>query len=989
MPISGAQFQIHFDGNGHTITGLKINRPGYTQIGLFGRLYDSSIVNLKMENVSMAAADSCGALAGIAYNLIIRNCTVSGTITGTQGGSSHAGTGGLIGMMEGGSISDCINYVRVTAKNMCGGIGGYIEGNIVCCCNYGQIKCTSTSSAGGITGCIDGTIKDCFNTADIISNNMDHSAGISGWHYGGSPYTYENCYNVGKAGYGIAAPWVNETTWRNCYFLGSLVLDTNAYGTSKTAEELKLQDTYTNFDFSNVWKMDNARLPVLRGLTFNYTGGISLDHSSLEIRAGGKQTMTATVTPQDSHIKTVIWTSGTTTVATVSALGEITALKGGTAVITAAALDGGYTASCTVTVKQPATGIQLNKTALTLGVGEENSLQAVVIPDGASNKTVTWNSGDKSVATVDETGNVKAISADSAVITATSEDGGYKADCTVTVIRYVSGIALDRESLTLNEGETTALVPEVSPHDATNKEIIWSTADEKIAAVDKTGKVTAAGEGNTVITAKTKEGLFSCTCSVEVKPLFLSFDTNSGSKIQPKQVRYNTTALKPMDPSKEGYKFGGWYSDKTCSSPWNFLTSLILSNTTIYAKWNPNTYMITFDPQKGSISPNYIYVSYNAAIGELPVARRTGYTFGGWYTSLNSDGQKCQSDMVYKQIANITLYAKWTINTYIILFNCQDGSSIKGKTVQYNELVAAPAIPYRNGYIFAGWYTEPSCINPWDFDTGRVTNDLTLYAKWTKASQYTIKATANKTSYGFVNGAGKYYAASQASLTAVPKSGCRFVRWSKGGKTVTYSYQYIFTVKKNRTLKAEFAVIGKPVITSAVSAGYNQIKITWKKATAAQGYDIYRSTKSGNGYQYIGRTKAENYTDVGLTAGKKYYYKVRALCTAGTVTTYGSYSAYKYATPLLEKPEGLKIGVNAENIALSWNAVEGAAGYEVFTSARKTSGFKILTSVAKMEYTHTGLEKGKTYHYKVRAYIVVGGKRIYGDYSGVVWGKIS
>lgn len=165
------------------------------------------------------------------------------------------------------------------------------------------------------------------------------------------------------------------------------------------------------------------------------------------------------------------------------------------------------------------------------------------------------------------------------------------------------------------------------------------------------------------------------------------------------------------------------------------------------------------------------------------------------------------------------------------------------------------------------------------------------------ATQYTVSATPNKSAYGSVTGAGKYGAGAEAVLTAVPKSGYRFMRWLEGKKEIGKAYQYKFAVAKDRTFIAEFTAIGKPKLTKATAAGKGKIKLKWNSVSGAAGYTVYRSTKSGSGFKQIGEVKKPGYTDTGLKKGKKYYYKIKAFCTAGPVKTSGKYSNVKSAKP--------------------------------------------------------------------------------------------
>jgi Bacterial surface proteins containing Ig-like domains len=163
---------------------------------------------------------------------------------------------------------------------------------------------------------------------------------------------------------------------------------------------------------------------------------VSLDKTTLDLNVGENATLVATVLPENADDKTVTWTSSNTAVATVDATGKVTAVAAGEAVITVTTTDGGKTATCTVTVTNPAVPVQsvsLDKTTLDLNVGENATLVATVLPENADDKTVTWSSSNTTVATVDATGKVTAVAAGEAVITVTTTDGSKTATCTVKV----------------------------------------------------------------------------------------------------------------------------------------------------------------------------------------------------------------------------------------------------------------------------------------------------------------------------------------------------------------------------------------------------------------------------------------------------------------------------------------------------------------------------------------------------------------------------
>ena len=159
---------------------------------------------------------------------------------------------------------------------------------------------------------------------------------------------------------------------------------------------------------------------------------VTLNKTELTLKEGESETLTATVKPDNATDKTVTWSTSDASIATVDANGKVTAVKEGTATITAKA--GDKSATCKVTVSKnviAVTEVTLNKTELTLKEGESETLTATVKPDNATDKTVTWSTSDASIATVDANGKVTAIKEGTATITA--KVGDKSATCKVTV----------------------------------------------------------------------------------------------------------------------------------------------------------------------------------------------------------------------------------------------------------------------------------------------------------------------------------------------------------------------------------------------------------------------------------------------------------------------------------------------------------------------------------------------------------------------------
>jgi uncharacterized repeat protein (TIGR02543 family) len=225
------------------------------------------------------------------------------------------------------------------------------------------------------------------------------------------------------------------------------------------------------------------------------------------------------------------------------------------------------------------------------------------------------------------------------------------------------------------------------------------------------------------------------------------------------------------------------------------------------------------------------------------------------------------------------------------------------------------------------------------------------------------------------------------------RSGYVFAGWYKESSCKNAWNFSKDTVSKAITLYAKwsYAPPGKPVISSAASASYNSVKISWKKASLATRYQVYRATSAKGTYSKVADTSSLNYTNKNLSAGKTYYYKVKAYYKKGSTTVYGSFSDVKSAKPVPATPTSVKAKkATSTSIKLTWKKVTGASGYEIVRCLSKTGTYTIAATVAggtKTSYINTKLTLGTMYYYKMRAYRTVSGKKVYSNYSGIVSAK--
>lgn len=257
--------------------------------------------------------------------------------------------------------------------------------------------------------------------------------------------------------------------------------------------------------------------------TNNYPKTIKLDNTELNLKLGTTSQVIATVSPSDAN-QSISWFSSNSRIATVDSNGLIRAVGIGTTTIIARTVND-LTASVKVTVGDYSLGVKnimITTNYIVLPVGSAKQLVVAFTPANASNKTITWSSSDPNVATVDSSGNVKAISAGSAIIKATAADGGYTDTATIEVTSNRNEIdektiSFSESSYTVGVNGTISLTPIITPSNATFKSVHFTSSDSSIATVDDNGVVKGIKEGTVKITAETYHNHLKATTTVIVK----------------------------------------------------------------------------------------------------------------------------------------------------------------------------------------------------------------------------------------------------------------------------------------------------------------------------------------------------------------------------------------------------------------------------------------------------------------------------------------
>lgn len=200
----------------------------------------------------------------------------------------------------------------------------------------------------------------------------------------------------------------------------------------------------------------------------------------------------------------------------------------------------------------------------------------------------------------------------------------------------------------------------------------------------------------------------------------------------------------------------------------------------------------------------------------------------------------------------------------------------------------------------------------------------------------------------------------------------------------------------NGTISATCTVTVSPketILSSVSLTGKGKAKLKWKEQADVTGYQIYRATSENGIYKKVKTVNGATTvmaTVAAHTGSKPYYYKVCAYKMISGETVYGEFSEVKSCAP--KKPTGVKATAQkGKKAKVKWKKVSNANGYEIYRATKKNGKYKKVTTITKnktVSFTNKSLKKGKTYYYKVRAYRLMGGKKVYGLYSDIVKVKV-
>ena len=269
----------------------------------------------------------------------------------------------------------------------------------------------------------------------------------------------------------------------------------------------------------------------------------------------------------------------------------------------------------------------------------------------------------------------------------------------------------------------------------------WYMGENRVLAIP------VGTTGNVVVSAKWEPITYT-----------IDFDTNGGlPTLSSIDYTIESDSFTLQEITKAGYTFDGWYNGETKVTE---ITTGTYGNMTLVAKWTADLYTISYDLADGVNSPeNPTSYTIESGLITLKDPTRVGYTFVGWY-----NGEQLVTTIDSNTLENISLTAKWTVNSYKLTFDV-DGN-LTEKNFKYGESVTAIENPTKVGHTFAGWSKELPVKMP--------ANDLYVSATWTVNSyKLTFDVDGNLTEKTFK------YGESVTAIENPTKVGHTFAGWSK------------------------------------------------------------------------------------------------------------------------------------------------------------------------------------------------------------------
>ena len=1014
-----------FDGNGHTITGIRSNvmntSGSYTVFGGMFETVSGTVKNLNVINCNIMPMQMgtgpivAGTIAGCLDGGKIFNCNASGKVSaGAQNAVIMAG--GIVGYSKGGTITDCTSECSVNgfsnSTSDAGGIVGYnLDGTVERCVNTGEVissgydtATTGITSAGGISGSSTGNIYDCYNEGKIRS--FYATGGIVG-HITEEDATISRCYNTGNisisskntsVGGGIAGSIEAKCIIKDCFNLGTLLDDCSSVlvlggivGSTKATsivnncynvggfESTGYIDSYNtgeitgdgNAVINNCYYLDKDSVGDKKGVALS--AAKLLDANNF---AGFDFGKTWTINNSDNSNYLLPQLGGRNiSLPEISSIGNQEIMYG----------------NC-------------------------YDLSANSIP-----RYIDIISSDENVFIVNDD-KIQAVGLGTANLITKSILDNHEVTYDIKVTPYVlTEEDIDIKNEYVYSGSYLTPVGKIGGLTEGVDYSIYYESNKNVG----TAIVTIEGNGTT------------CTGIVEKGFNIVSKEIVE-AKLEYQDIAYDGTAKKPIvtiEGLKEGEDFEVMYSNNVevgeavvavsginnCNgtvvktfkivekAPANVKISIVQETGKPKITWNPVEGIDKYDIYVAtSKNGTYTYLASTSNTYFIDTNSQAGICYYYKVKSVSDKGKEFNSnysDYCYMtcdlaqptnvKVANVESSGKpkitWTAVSGADKYYVYRSTSKNGT---YSYLGSTTNTHYTNTGAVAGncYYYKVKAVdanneyaNSTQSDYCYITCDL---AKPTNVKVNNVASSGKpKITWTAVSGADKYYIYRSTSAngtfsffdsttnTSYTNTG------AYAGTCYYYKVKAVMASNENaNSAQSDYCYItcdlAKPTnvkVSNVASSG--KPKVTWNAVTGANKYYVYRSTSKDGTYSYLGSTTNTYYNNTGAVAGTCYYYKVKAVMTSNENAT-SAQSSYCYITCDLAKPTNVKITLSNNKPKITWNAVSGASKYEVYRKVGDSGTYTKFYTTTSTSFTNTGATKGTKYYYKI---VAVCGTTSYGN----------